>query len=424
MTAEEINPNNFHPTNESNSDNPKNLSYPETTSFAPLQDTKPVESYLEISPAPEVKLEDTQKNKGVLAYSPSIEPSEKGLETLPTDGMDHEVIQGHEGFYSITASPLEDPISIEVKTVSDGTHKKLFAFLSILFVNILILISVTRPSLQQKSTASEITTDKPEMAVPIILNPEPEINAHAYIVKIIGQNRPILARREWKPLPPASLTKILTTVLAEEILLPEDQMTFSEEDKKTEEKLSPIKKGETVLRDQAMALALVSSFNDAALAIAENIGKRRGGINFEERLNIFKALLNEKANSLGLFDSEFQNPVGLDEDGHYSSAEDLTKLAEYVWLNHPDIWEISRQIEMTVKTEEGSIYQINNTDELLKEFPAILGSKTGFTEKARGAFLFLYPVRPDKTAIIVILGSEDRFGDGRKIIQWLEGNLK
>ena len=264
--------------------------------------------------------------------------------------------------------------------------------------------------------------DKPKLIAPIVFGRTPKINAHAYIVKIIGQNQPALSRREWKSLPPASLTKILTAVLAEEILLPEDKIIFSEEAKKTEEKLSPVKRGDTVLRDQAITLALVSSFNDAALALAENIGKNKGGGNFNQRLHIFKFLLNERANLLGLTGSEFQNPIGLDEDGHYASANDLARLAEYVWLNHPDIWEISRQIETTIKTEEGAIYKINNTDDLLKEFPAILGSKTGFTEKARGALLFLYPVRPDKTAIIVILGSEDRFGDGRKIIQWLEEN--
>lgn len=300
-------------------------------------------------------------------------------------------------------------------------YKRLFVFLSILFINILILLSVNEGFLKEESVAASVeAVDRPQLTALMEAKPAPEINAHAYIVKIIGRNQPLLSRRAWKSLPPASLTKLLTTVLAKESLLAEDKITFSEEAKNTEEKLSPVKKEDAVSRDQAIALALVNSFNDAALALAENIGKEKGGLTSQEKLDIFKTLLNEKANQLSLFGSEFQNPIGLDEDGHYASAQDLARLAEYIWLSHPDIWEISRQIETTIKTEKGFVYKINNTNDLLKEFPAILGSKTGFTEKARGTLLFLYPVRPDKTAIMVLLGSEDRFGDGRKIIQWLE----
>lgn len=299
-------------------------------------------------------------------------------------------------------------------------NKRILAFFSLLFINILILFSVNQIFFKKEGTANEVAVAKPEQTPTLTFGPEPELNAQAYLVKIVGQNPPILTRRAWKSLPPASLTKILTAVLAQETLFPGDKIFFSEEAKNTEEKLSPLKKGDTVLRDQAIALALVSSYNDAALAIAESIGQSRGGVNFIGRLNIFKTLLNEKVSLLGLLGTEFQNPVGLDEDGHYASAEDLAKLAEYVWLYHPDIWDISRQIETTITTEDGTTYKINNTDDLLKEFPAIRGSKTGFTDKARGALLFLYPVKPDKMAIIVVLGSEDRFGDGRKIIQWLE----
>lgn len=302
--------------------------------------------------------------------------------------------------------------------------KRVLAFLSILFVSILILFSVSPTFLKKESTAGLIAVKDPSPRQPFIFGPAPEINAHAYLIKIIGQNQPLLSRRAWKSLPPASLTKLLTIVLAKESLLAEDKIIFSEEAKNTEEKLSPVKKEDAVSRDQAITLALVSSFNDAALAIAENIGKNKGGLTLAEKMDIFKTLLNEKANQLSLFGSEFQNPIGLDEDGHYASAQDLARLAEYTWLSHSDIWEISRQIETTIKTEKGFVYKINNTNDLLKEFPAILGSKTGFTEKARGALLLIYPVRPDKTVVIVILGSEDRFEDGRKIIQWLEENFK
>ena len=292
-------------------------------------------------------------------------------------------------------------------------HKRLFVLLSILFMSGLILLSLNKKEIK-----------RPELATPFTFISGPELQAQAYIVKIIGGEKPLFSRREWKRLAPASLTKVLTAVLAKEALPADEKIIFSTEAKKTEEKLSPAKAGDIFLRDEVIKLAIVGSFNDAAMALGEAVGKSRRGANFEERLTIFKVLANEKSHLLKLQNSELQNPTGLDEENHYSTAEDLARLAEYVWLRHPDLWAVSRQAETIARAENGTEYKINNTNELLKEFPAILGGKTGFTDNAKGALLFLYPVRPDKTAIVVILGSEDRFGDGRKIIQWLEENFK
>lgn len=239
---------------------------------------------------------------------------------------------------------------------------------------------------------------------------EPGVEAHAYLVRILREERPLLKRREWKRLPPASLTKILTAVLARERLSSEDVVILSEASKKVEEKLSAIPAGESFLRDDALSIALVESANDAALALAERIGDRE----------LFAALTKKAADELGLKNSLFKNPTGLDEEGHYSTAEDLAKLAEYVWSYHQPIWEISREKSPAVYSMGGREYLLENTNKLLDEFPAIIGGKTGFTDNARGTLLLLYPVRPDKVAVIVILKSEDRFEDGRKIIRWLE----
>jgi D-alanyl-D-alanine carboxypeptidase len=65
-------------------------------------------------------------------------------------------------------------------------------------------------------------------------------------------------------------------------------------------------------------------------------------------------------------------------------------------------------------------YHIEATNQLLSEFPALRGGKTGLTDFAKGALILLYPVRPDRTAVIIILGSDDRFADGRNLIHWLE----
>lgn len=256
-------------------------------------------------------------------------------------------------------------------------------------------------------TTARKTPAENELAA--ILPQEPVLNAHAYFVKVIGEEKPLAKRREWKKLAPASLTKLLTAVVALKLIPAANSIYFSEEAKKAEPKSSTASVGESFFRDDLIRLALIESANDAALALAETTGR-----------DSFVAALNKEAKAIGLFDSFFQNPTGLDQENHLSTAEDMARLAEYIVDNHPELWEITRTMEETIYSIDGKEHKIINTNELLKEFPAILGGKTGFTDNAKGALLFLYPVRPDKTAMIVLLGSDDRFGDGRKIISWLE----
>lgn len=242
-----------------------------------------------------------------------------------------------------------------------------------------------------------------------ILPQEPALDAHAYSIKIIGEKKPLAKRREWKRLAPASLTKLMTAVIASEIIRADSPIVFSEEVKKAEPKSSDAGVGEKFWRDDAIRFALIESANDAALALAETVGQ-----------DIFIAKMNEKARALGLQNSNFENPTGLDEAQHLSTAEDLALLAEYITDTHQELWEITRIIETEIFSADGRAHKAKNTNELLQEFPAITGGKTGFTDNAKGALIFLYPVRPGKTAVIVLLGSSDRFGDGRKIIKWLE----
>ena len=261
--------------------------------------------------------------------------------------------------------------------------------------------------------------------------PFPDLNAHAYIVKIIGKDQPLASQRAQKRLAPASLTKIMTVLIAREELVQAEKITFSAGAKNTEDKRSPVKAGETLWRDDAVRLALIPSYNDAAFALAEKIGEKHGGETSEERIKIFLDIMNVKAQALGLADSHFENPSGLDAPGHEMSVGDIVRLAEYIWQNQRLLWDVTLVLETFVRplgwspspslTPPGLAgIAIRNTNELLPEFPALYGGKTGFTDNAQGALLLLYPVKPDEIAVIVILGSEDRFGDGRKIIHWLD----
>lgn len=286
----------------------------------------------------------------------------------------------------------------------------LLFLLVLLLASVLVLLSVQGQESGRTAAPGNLAAG---LAVSRVLPGEPEISAHAFLVKVIGQEQPLLKRREWKPLPPASLSKLLTAVLAQEHLPNLAEILFSENAKRAQEdgeKMSEIRAGDVLIKKDALKLLLMSSANDAAVALAE----RLGGLEF------FPQLANEKARIIGMTSSRFANPTGLDQDGHYATAQDLERLAEYIRRVHPAIWEITRAKEANITSGAGVTYKIENTNKLLAEFPAIGGSKTGFTDKAKGSLILIYPLKTGETAVIVILGSEDRFGDGRKIIRWLE----
>lgn len=287
----------------------------------------------------------------------------------------------------------------------------------------LIAVSMIKPraTLTLQERAPIAAREKPIVKPPPhILPPDPEINAHAYLVRIIGDETPLLKRRAEKSLPPASLTKILTSIIALEELPFEAKISFSRDAKNTEPKISDAKLNEVFRAEDVIRFAMIASANDAAVALAEAVGKQKGAHTFVDAIRHFVALMNDKARALGLLNSSFENPTGLDQKNHQTSAEDLARLIEYIWYHHPGLWEISRTKETIVYSDARKEHTIQNTDELLREFPGIRGSKTGLTDGAKGALILLYPVKPDKTALAVILGSENRFEDGRQIIQWIE----
>lgn len=327
-----------------------------------------------------------------------------------------------------------------------GFSVRLPSLLAVLAAGILVLSSVAGVA-----PAKHDALDAAPRSIPISIT-EPALNAHAYLVRLVGSPAPLIGRRAWKRMAPASLTKLMTAAIAEEALGKEELVLFSVDAKATEEKTSKIGAGETFLRDDAIRLALIASANDAAMALAEAVGKEGGIQSYTSRIERFVARMNESAVGLGLRDTHFANPTGLDQEGHFASAEDLAQMSEYLFLRHPRLWEISRTNETVIYSSLNRAHTVGATNELLKEFPAILGGKTGFTDRALGTLILLYPVRsnpallaklkerdaaplagstsgqvypvrPDRVAIIVILGSEDRFGDGRAIIRWLEANF-
>lgn len=229
-----------------------------------------------------------------------------------------------------------------------------------------------------------------------------------------GDSRILFEKEKDKKQPIASLTKLMTALVVVENYDPKVEIEISKESVLQEEDIGNLKIGEKFSVANLLYPLLMESSNDAAYALAEIIGEK----NFVDLMNITAAKLNLK-------DTFFVNPTGLDPDNpsdpiNYATAEDLVKLANYSLEKTPLIWEILATPEFDLYLPDGVLHhKLKNINELLKEIPQI-GGKTGWTPQAQGCLLLVYQAPENKGKIInVILGSKDRFGEMKKMIEWL-----
>lgn len=181
-------------------------------------------------------------------------------------------------------------------------------------------------------------------------------------------------------LPPASITKVLTVLIALENYKLDKLCTVSQEAADTEPYKIVMKAGEQMsVRDLIYGMMMISA-NDAAEVIAEcDPGGRE----------TFIAKMNEKVKELGLTDSHFVTPNGLDDPNHYSSAFDMATITEYAIRTQPDFLTYMGRVDdysvgATDHNEPHSYYQLST---LLKTYPGMEGAKTGFTYDAGNTYI-------------------------------------
>jgi len=164
----------------------------------------------------------------------------------------------------------------------------------------------------------------------------------------------------------------------------------------------------------------MESSNDATAALTEVIGKKA-----------FVDLMNLEAKNLELENTYFVDAIGLDPDVpdgpiNHSTAEDSAKLAIYLLEDKPKILGILSLSEFNLYLANGMFHhKIKNTNELLGEIPNIIAGKTGWTPEAEGCLLLVTKMPQSKgIAINVVLGSSDRFGEMKKLVEWLKEAYK
>lgn len=239
----------------------------------------------------------------------------------------------------------------------------------------------------------------------------PNITVSAKAAVLMDQNsgRVLFAKNEHEKMRIASITKVMTAILAIESGKMDDVVTISDNAYGTEGSSIYLKKGEKIsLRNLVYGL-LLRSGNDSAVAIAEKVGGSVDG---------FVYLMNKKARELGMLDTHFSNPHGLDDhDDHYSSAYDMALLTSYAMKNKEFRTIFGSKYHTAPNPGEKWDRRWKNKNKLLFRYENSTGGKTGFTKKA-GRTLISTASKGDMDLVVVTLNDGDDWQDHTNLFNW------
>jgi D-alanyl-D-alanine carboxypeptidase (penicillin-binding protein 5/6) len=267
------------------------------------------------------------------------------------------------------------------------------------------------------------------------LDGPPFVTSKAWAIADARTGEVLWGHKENESRPMASTTKIMTALVVLKLAerdpaVLDEEVAFSEKADRTGGSSAQLRAGECLPVRELLYALLLPSGNDASVALAEHFGSRlesEGNGEAADPLARFVTEMNSTAKNLGLTETNYLNPHGLSEDGHRSSARDLTKLA-WTAMQNPLFRDYvqTRQHACTVTGAGG--YRRNvlwkNTNELLRT-DGYNGIKTGTTGDA-GACLVSQGRRGDDELLVVILGAastESRYADTRNLFRWAWGQL-
>jgi D-alanyl-D-alanine carboxypeptidase (penicillin-binding protein 5/6) len=206
------------------------------------------------------------------------------------------------------------------------------------------------------------------LAAPASQAAAPQPDARAWLVENGATGEVLAAHAAAARVPIASITKLMTVLVTMEHARLDDVVTVSRRTSEVGESTINLRPGERITVHDLIEAALIQSANDAAWALAEYVG---GG-----SVPRFVELMNAKARELGLRDTHFANPSGLDQEGHYSSARDVTRLA-LLAMRKPIVRETVRR-----RSASAAGRRLATWNDLLGRFPGLIGVKTGHTSEA------------------------------------------
>jgi len=237
----------------------------------------------------------------------------------------------------------------------------------------------------------------------------PIVYANAALAIDMNSNEILFEQDANKRMPIASLTKLMTLLIVLEDNKLNETVLISQKSATVEGSTMYLRVGEEISVRNLIYGAIINSANDAAIALAEhNAGSTE----------LFVKKMNQKAKNLGLLNTHFANPVGLDDQENYSSALDIAKLSKEIYKNE-FIQKAAKISEMeVVDKNQYYTHNLKTTNKLLNSYLHIDGLKTGTTELAGQCLTTIAENEDGKKIITVVLHSPDRFQETKAIIDW------
>lgn len=241
----------------------------------------------------------------------------------------------------------------------------------------------------------------------------PDVNAKSAVLMEKSTGRVLYEYNAHQPLAPASVTKVMTILLVGEAINSgkityDDIVTTSEHAASMGGSQIYLEPGEKMSVHDMLKAVVVSSANDAAVALAEHIAGSESA---------FVSMMNQKAAQLGMKDTNFVNAHGLDADGHVTSAYDIALMSRALLLEFPDV---KKYTTIWMDSVRGGEFQLANTNKLLRQYDGVTGIKTGSTSVA-GYCLSASAERNGMELICAIMGSptsKDRFAAGKSLLDY------
>ena len=296
-------------------------------------------------------------------------------------------------------------------------------FLSLIILNILVFfifstnvkaqnINVINENDEEKVDVEKIKQEVIETSANL---EELKIDSRIALIYDRASGRILYEKNGNKQTPMASTTKIMTAIVVLENANLKDVVTIDSKAAGTGGSRLGLNKNDKITVNDLLYGLMLRSGNDAAVALANYVGGSIEG---------FSKMMNEKAKDMGLSNSHFVVPHGLDNDGHYTTAYELAKMADYA-LKIDKFKEIVSTKTMAININ-GYSKVINNTNQLLGSISGVYGVKTGFTNGA-GRCLVSACKRDDLDIITVIIGAnttKERTSDTIKLIEYANKNFE
>lgn len=272
----------------------------------------------------------------------------------------------------------------------------------LLFLALLVPMTSTLPN--TGSAAGQVQVYE------LVRQAPPALKARAAIVIDLDANAPIYQLNAHARLAPASLTKVITALVALDSMRLDQEVAVpaSINQLPWDSTRMGLRVGEQLTVRELLYGLFLNSGNDAAITLAEAVMPRAA----------FVGRMNAKAVALGMTDTHFVNPIGLDDPAHVTSAADLAMAASELRSRYPDVAAIATVQRITLPaTATHHAYPLYNLNDLIRTYPGATGLKTGWTGHAGGC-LIATATRDGRHLLVVVLGSPAVFEEAAALLDY------